>query len=622
MRNQLVWKEEKGRDIFKMKSLLKFITCGSVDDGKSTLIGHMLYDAKLIFADQKRALEMDSKIGSTGGELDYSLLLDGLMAEREQGITIDVAYRYFTTEKRSFIVADTPGHEEYTRNMAVGASFAELAILLIDASAGVMVQTKRHLRICALMGIRDFVFVVNKMDLTGYDKNVYDRIKRDIEELAEDIKTESLYIIPVSATKGDNITNPSENMKWFDGSPLLSYLEEIEIEDNSGEGGFVMPVQRVCRPNYSFRGFQGQVERGSISTGDEIVSYPSGEKASVKELYICDKKTDSAVAGQPLTIVIDREMDISRGCVIVSERKVSVNNLFKGKMLWLDDEPLKMGKSYYLKVGTKKVPASVIRIRHKVDVNTGSHIACDTLVKNEIGVVEVMLAEKTVFAPFDDIREIGCFILIDSESNMTSACGVVEHELRRGQNVVWQDMDVTRELREQKLGQQARTVWFTGLSGAGKSTLANALEKRLIMMGRHTMILDGDNVRHGLNNNLGFTDSDRSENIRRIAEASKLLNDAGIIVMVSCIAPYDRDRRNAKKIIGDSFREIYVSTSIEECEKRDVKGLYDKARKNEIPNFTGVSSEYQIPDCADLVIDTEGRDVEECVDEIMDKLGL
>lgn len=622
MRNLPVWKEERGRGIFKMKSLLKFITCGSVDDGKSTLIGHMLYDAKLIFADQKKALEMDSKIGSTGGELDYSLLLDGLMAEREQGITIDVAYRYFTTEKRSFIVADTPGHEEYTRNMAVGASFAELAVLLIDASAGVMVQTKRHLRICALMGIRNFVFVINKMDLTGYDKTVYDNIKTDVEKLTDGLGADSIYVIPVSATKGDNITDSSDNMKWFDGRPLLSYLEEIEIEDNSGDGGFVMPVQRVCRPDYSFRGFQGQAERGSISTGDEIISYPSGEKASVKEIYICNQKTEKAVAGQPLTIVIDREMDISRGCVIVSGRNVCVNNLFKGKVLWLDDEPLKMGKSYYLKIGTKKVPASVVRIRHKIDVNTGNHIACDTLIKNEIGVVEIMLAEKTVFAPFDDIREIGCFILIDSESNMTSACGTVEHELRRGRNIVWQDMDITREVREQKLGQHAQTVWFTGLSGAGKSTLANALEKRLMMMGKHTMILDGDNVRHGLNNNLGFTDSDRSENIRRIAEAAKLLNDAGIIVMVSCIAPYDRDRRNAKKIIGDSFKEIYVSTSIEECEKRDVKGLYEKARKNEIPNFTGVSGEYQIPDCADVVIDTTDRDVEECVDEIMDKLVL
>lgn len=622
MRNLPVWKEERGRGIFKMKSLLKFITCGSVDDGKSTLIGHMLYDAKLIFADQKKALEMDSKIGSTGGELDYSLLLDGLMAEREQGITIDVAYRYFTTEKRSFIVADTPGHEEYTRNMAVGASFAELAVLLIDASAGVMVQTKRHLRICALMGIRNFVFVINKMDLTGYDKSVYDNIKTDVEKLTDGLGADSIYVIPVSATKGDNITDSSDNMKWFDGRPLLSYLEEIEIKDNSGDGGFVMPVQRVCRPDYSFRGFQGQAERGSISTGDEIISYPSGEKATVKEIYMCNQKTENAVAGQPLTIVIDREMDISRGCVIVSGRNVCVNNLFKGKVLWLDDEPLKMGKSYYLKIGTKKAPASVVRIRHKIDVNTGNHIACDTLIKNEIGVVEIMLAEKTVFAPFDDIREIGCFILIDSESNMTSACGTVEHELRRGRNIVWQDMDITREVRELKLGQHAQTVWFTGLSGAGKSTLANALEKRLMMIGKHTMILDGDNVRHGLNNNLGFTDSDRSENIRRIAEAAKLLNDAGIIVMVSCIAPYDRDRRNAKKIIGDSFKEIYVSTSIEECEKRDVKGLYEKARKNEIPNFTGVSGEYQIPDCADVVIDTTDRDVEECIDEIMDKLDL
>ena len=622
MRKLQVWKEERERGIFKMKSLLKFITCGSVDDGKSTLIGHMLYDAKLIFADQKRALEMDSKIGSTGGELDYSLLLDGLMAEREQGITIDVAYRYFTTEKRSFIVADTPGHEEYTRNMAVGASFAELAILLIDASHGVMVQTRRHLRICALMGIKHVVFVINKMDLVGYDKNTFDSIKKDIEELTKDLGLESIYTIPISATKGDNITKVSENMDWFTGAPLLSYLEDIEIEDNSEAGGFVMPVQRVCRPNLNFRGFQGQIESGKIRVGEEITAYPSGEKATVKELYICDKQVEEAVAGQPLTICIDREMDISRGCVIVTDTKVSVNNLFKGKMLWLDDEPLKTGKSYYFKLGTRKVLSSVLRIRYKIDVNTGCKVACDTLEKNEIGVVEIMLAEKTVFTPFEDNKDIGCYILIDSETNMTSACGTVEHELRRGQNVVWQDMDITREVREEKLGQKAKTVWFTGLSGAGKSTLANALEKRLLMMGKHTMILDGDNVRHGLNNNLGFTEADRTENIRRMAEAAKLLNDAGIITMVSAISPYERDRKHAGKIIGDSFVEVYVSTSIEECERRDVKGLYEKARNNEIPNFTGITSPYEAPKTADIVIDTTGRDIEDCVDEIMEKLNL
>lgn len=605
-----------------MKSLLKFITCGSVDDGKSTLIGHMLYDAKLIFADQKKALEMDSKIGSNDGGLDYSLLLDGLMAEREQGITIDVAYRYFTTERRSFIVADTPGHEEYTRNMAVGASFADLAVLLIDAAHGVMIQTRRHLRICALMGIKHFVFTINKMDLVGYDKATFDKIKADIDEMMSEINYESMYVIPVSATVGDNITNKSENMDWFDGVPLLTYLEDIETEDNTEETEFVLPIQRVCRPNSSFRGFQGQIEMGTVKVGDEITSLPSGEKAVVKELYYCDKQVDQASAGEPVTLVINREMDISRGCVIVNAENAVTNNLFKGQLLWMDDEPLKTGKSYYLKLGTKKIAASVLRIRHKVDINTGNHIACDTLVKNEIGVVEIMMSERIVFSSFDKIKALGCFILIDSETNMTSACGTVDHELRRGDNVIWHDMDVTRELREEKLGQKASTIWFTGLSGAGKSTLANALEKRLLMLGKHTMLLDGDNIRHGLNNNLGFKEADRTENIRRIAEAAKLINDAGIIVMVSAISPFARDRKHAAKIIGDCFKEVYVSTPVEECQRRDVKGLYKKALNNEIPNFTGINSPYEAPVNPDVVIDTTGRDIEECVDEIIEKLHL
>ena len=605
-----------------MKSLLKFITCGSVDDGKSTLIGHMLYDAKLIFADQKKALEMDSKIGSNDGGLDYSLLLDGLMAEREQGITIDVAYRYFTTEKRSFIVADTPGHEEYTRNMAVGASFADLAVLLIDAANGVMIQTRRHLRICALMGIKHFVFTINKMDLVGYDKAVFDKIKSDIDDMMSEINYDSMYVIPVSATVGDNITNKSDNMDWFEGVPLLTYLEDIETEDNTEETEFVLPVQRVCRPNSSFRGFQGQIEMGMVKVGDEITSLPSGEKAVVKEIYRCDRQVEQASAGEPVTVVINREMDISRGCVICNAEHLVTNNLFKGQLLWMDDEPLKPGKSYYLKLGTMKIAASVLRIRHKVDINTGNHIACDTLVKNEIGVVEIMMSEKIVFSSFDTIKALGCFILIDSETNMTSACGTVDHELRRGKNVVWHDMDITRELRESKLGQKASTIWFTGLSGAGKSTLANALEKRLLMLGKHTMLLDGDNVRHGLNNNLGFKEADRTENIRRIAEAAKLINDAGIIVMVSAISPFERDRKHAATIIGESFREIYVSTPFEECRSRDVKGLYAKAFNNEIPNFTGVNSPYEAPSHADVVIDTTGRDIEDCVDEIIEKLQL
>lgn len=605
-----------------MKGLLKFITCGSVDDGKSTLIGHMLYDAKLLFADQKRALEMDSKIGSNEGKLDYSLLLDGLMAEREQGITIDVAYRYFTTEKRSFIVADTPGHEEYTRNMAVGASFADLAVILIDAANGVLVQTRRHLRICALMGIRHFVFVINKMDLVEYKEDIFNNIKYDIIKLMDETESDTSYVIPVSATEGDNITKNSDMMPWFSGVTLLEYLEDIDTEKEETETGLVLPVQRVCRPNHNFRGFQGEIETGCVHTGDEIISYPSMEKASVKEIYYCDKQVEEASAGESVTVVIDREMDISRGCVIANSDKIVVNNLFKGKLLWMDDTELVTGKSYYLKVGTRKVLASVLKIRYKVDINNGSHIACDTLCKNEIGVCEIMMAERTVFSAFNDIKSLGEFILIDSETNMTSACGVVEHELRRGDNVVWHNMDVSRQIREEKMGQKAQTIWFTGLSGAGKSTLANALEKRLLMLGKHTMILDGDNIRHGLNNNLGFKEADRSENIRRISEAAKLLNDAGIIVMVSCISPYERDRRKAAEVLGDTFTGVYVSTSVEECSKRDVKGLYAKAKKNDIPNFTGVNSPYEIPIKPDITINTADKNIEECIDEIMSKLRL
>ena len=601
-----------------MKSLLKFITCGSVDDGKSTLIGHMLYDAKLIFADQKKALEMDSKIGSNDGEPDYSLLLDGHMAEREQGITIDVAYRYFTTEKRSFIVADTPGHEEYTRNMAVGASFAELAILLTDASKGVLIQTRRHLRICALMGIKHYVFVINKMDIVNYDERVFEKIKKDINDLMEDIEYDSLFIIPVSATKGDNITSFSDKTPWYDKVPLLEYLENIDTESESTDKPFVMPVQRVCRPDYTFRGFQGQVEEGVVKVGDSITSLPSGETALVKEIYVCDKQVDTAVSGQPVTIVIDREMDISRGCVIVNaDSKAKVSNLFRSEILWMDDTPLQTGKSYYLKIGTKKILASVTRMCHSIDINTGKRKSCESLSKNEIGVCEIMTADKVVLSPFDKINSLGCFILIDSETNMTSACGVVRKELRREDNVVWQNMDVTRQIREKELGQEAKTIWFTGLSGAGKSTLANALEKRLLMLGKHTMILDGDNIRHGLNSNLSFGEEDRAENIIRIAEAARLLNDAGIIVMVSVISPFAADRKNAADIIGEAFTEVYVSTPKEECAKRDVKGLYAKAERNEITNFTGVNSPYEKPRNADIVIDTTGKEVNDCVDELM-----
>lgn len=604
-----------------MNSLLKFITCGSVDDGKSTLIGHMLYDAKLLFADQERALELDSKVGSRGGAIDYSLLLDGLMAEREQGITIDVAYRYFTTEKRSFIVADTPGHEEYTRNMAVGASFAELAVILVDATQGVLVQTRRHTRICSLMGIKHFVFAVNKMDLIHYDENRFEKIEKEIKMMAAEHDYETIKILPVSATEGDNVTLKSKHMPWYKGESLLTYLENVDVHQKQTQDGFTMPVQRVCRPDHTFRGFQGQIESGEISVGDEITALPSNEKATVKGIIESGKEVETSDRGHAVTISLDREVDVSRGCVLTKDTKPVVGNLFTAKLLWMDDSYLVAGKNYILKLGTKMVPAVVMNIKYKIDVNTGKEIHADTIYKNEIAACDISVSDKIVFEKFKNNQSLGSLILIDRITNMTSACGVVMHSLRRTDNLTWHEMDITREFRSQQKGQVPKTIWLTGLSGSGKSTVANELEKRLVSLGKHTMLLDGDNVRMGLNKNLGFKEADRIENIRRIAEVSKLMNDAGLIVITSFISPYVRDRRNARDIIGaDSFMEVYVNTPIEECEKRDVKGLYKKARAGEIPNFTGISSPYEAPEHPDVEIDTSKLSVEECVDVLIQKL--
>lgn len=603
-----------------MQSLLKFITCGSVDDGKSTLIGHMLYDAKLLFADQEKALELDSKVGSRNGQIDYSLLLDGLMAEREQGITIDVAYRYFTTDNRSFIVADTPGHEEYTRNMAVGASFADLAVILVDASQGVLTQTKRHTRICALMGIKHMVFAVNKMDLIQYDKYRFEKIQKDIKHLVSEFDFKTVHVIPVSATEGDNVTKESTNMPWYKGKTLLGYLETIDVSEEEEGVGFAMPVQRVCRPDHTFRGFQGQIESGQVRVGDEISVLPSGEKAKVKGIYVTDKQTEQAEKGQAVTIQLDREMDVSRGCILQANADLKVANMFTASLLWMDDSTLVAGKNYFLKIGTKMIPAVVMKIKYKVDVNEGDKLPTEQLYKNEIAVCDISVSDKIVFDEFTNNKALGGFILIDRITNMTSACGVVKHSLRRGDNVIKHDMDITREFRAQQKNQKPLTLWFTGLSGSGKSTLANEIEKRLVSLGKHTMSLDGDNVRLGLNKNLGFKEADRIENIRRIAEVSKLMNDAGLIVLTSFISPFARDRMNAKEIIGDSFIEIYVSTPLEECEKRDVKGLYKKVRAGEIPNFTGISSPYEAPKNPDIEINTAEYDLDTCVDKIMKAL--
>lgn len=603
-----------------MNALLKFITCGSVDDGKSTLIGHMLYDAKLLFADQERALELDSKVGSRGGEIDYSLLLDGLMAEREQGITIDVAYRYFTTERRSFIVADTPGHEEYTRNMAVGASFADLAVILVDASQGVLTQTRRHTRICSLMGIKHFVFAVNKMDLIDFEQEKFQKIQKDIKVLLAEFEYSTAQIIPVSATEGDNITKRSVHMPWYTGKTLLDYLETINVKENPAETGFTMPVQRVCRPNHTFRGFQGQIESGSVSVGDAIKVLPSGESAKVTLIYEGDKEVQTSATGHAVTIQLDTEIDVSRGCVLIRDTSLNVNSMFAATLLWMDDVKLLPGRNFLLKLGTQSVPATIMKIRYKIDVNTGEEVYADAIYKNEIALCEISTASKLVFDEFEKNNALGSLILIDRVSHMTSACGIVEHTLNRENQLTWHNMDITRSFREEQLGQTAKTIWFTGLSGSGKSTLANELEKRLAAMGKHTMLLDGDNVRMGLNRNLGFREADRIENIRRIAEVSKLMNDAGLIVLTSFISPFAQDRQNAREIIGDAFMEVYVSTPMEECERRDVKGLYKKARNGELDHFTGVTSPYEVPQHADVVIDTSKFSVEACVDQILEQL--
>ena len=593
-------------------SLLKVVACGSVDDGKSTLIGRMLYDAKLVYADQVQALELESKAGSADGELDYSLLLDGLEAEREQGITIDVAFRYFNTKRRSFIIADAPGHEQYTRNMAVGASFADLAIILVDASKGLLVQTMRHWRICALMGIRHFVFAVNKMDEVGYGSEWFKPIESRIRELADGFEITSLQVIPLSAKAGDNVTDPSSHMDWYNGPTLLRYLETVRVGIRAAQAGFTMPIQRACRPNARFRGFQGTVATGKLSVGDEVQVVGTTTSARVESLYVGDAQSESIVAGQACTITLDSEIDISRGDVLAQTAQVNCGSFFTTELLWLDDNDLLAGKNYLFKIATKIVPGVVLKINYKVDVNTGEHVSADRLTKNEIANCDISLGERVAYQAFSDNSVLGSMLLIDRVTNRTSGCAVIDSVIDRSDNLTWHEMDVNRKAREQHMNQRACTLWFTGLSGSGKSTLANEVEKRLYARGCYTMLLDGDNVRLGLNRNLGFGEADRIENIRRIAEVAKLMNDGGLIVLTSFISPYLRDRRNAAEIIGyDNFIEVYVSTPLEVCEQRDVKGLYAKARAGKLTNFTGVSSAYEPPKNPDIVVDTSVESVED-----------
>ena len=590
------------------KGLLRFITCGSVDDGKSTLIGRLLHDTKLLLDDQVAALESDSrKHGTQNGELDFALLVDGLAAEREQGITIDVAYRFFGTERRKFIVADCPGHEQYTRNMATGASTADLAVVLVDARKGLLTQTHRHSYIVSLLGIRHVVLAVNKMDLVGYDQSVFDAIVDGYRELAAQLGIPQVQAIPLSALKGDNMIAASTAMPWYAGPTLLDHLEQINVEQvqvdsASSNAAFRLPVQWVNRPNQDFRGFAGTVVGGTVALGDEVAVLPSGRRSTVARIVTADGDLVQAGDGQAITLTLADEVDASRGDVIAAASDPpEVADQFAAHLLWMGDERLLPGRPYLLKIGARTVGASVTEIKHKIDVNTQEHLAAKHLELNEVAYCNLHLDQPVAFEPYARNRTLGAFILIDRQSNATVAAGTLDFALRRAGNIHWQHMDVDKQARARIKHQQPRCLWFTGLSGAGKSTIANLVEKKLLAMGQHTYLLDGDNVRHGLNKDLGFTDEDRVENIRRVAEVAKLMTDAGLIVLVSFISPFRAEREMARALFDEGeFLEVFVDTPLAEAERRDVKGLYAKARRGELRNFTGIDSPYEAPEHPEL----------------------
>jgi bifunctional enzyme CysN/CysC len=605
------------------KSLLRFITCGSVDDGKSTLIGRLLYDSKMIFEDQLAALEADSKkMGTQGQNIDFALLVDGLAAEREQGITIDVAYRFFSTEKRKFIVADTPGHEQYTRNMITGASTADLAVILIDARRGVLTQTRRHSYLVSLIGIKQVVLAINKMDLVNYSHEVFDRILGDYTAFAAQLAIERIIPIPISALVGDNITEPSGNMPWYHGPTLMAHLETVEIARMAREAPFRMPVQWVNRPNLDFRGFSGLVSSGTVYPGDPIKVMPSARMSRVARVMI-DGDLPYATAGQSITISLEDEIDCSRGDVMCgAENPAEVSDQFETTIVWMNDTPMLPGRSYLLKLGTQTVTASVTTLKHKVNVNTLEQMAARQLELNEIGLCNISLDRPVAFDAYAENRDMGGFILIDRLSNETVAAGMIHFALRRAQNIHWQAVDVSRTSRAGQKGQRACVLWFTGLSGAGKSTVANLVEKRLFALGKHTTMLDGDNVRHGLNRDLGFTDTDRVENIRRVGEVARLMADAGLIVLVSFISPFRSERQMARDLMpAGEFFEVFVDAPLAVVESRDPKGLYKKARRGEIKHFTGISSPYEPPENPELHIDTTRLSPEAAAELIVAQLS-
>ena len=607
----------------EQKTLLRFLTCGSVDDGKSTLIGRLLYDTKLIYEDQLAALENESrKWGTVGDDIDLALLVDGLEAEREQGITIDVAYRFFSTSQRKFIVADTPGHEQYTRNMATGASTADVAVVLVDARKGILTQTRRHTFIASLLGIRHVIVAVNKIDLVNYDRAVFDKVDADFRAMSADMGFASITPIPLSARYGDNVTAPSPNMDWYNGPTLLGHLETVEFEAERIQGPFRFPVQYVVRPDLNFRGFAGTIAAGRVKPGDTVVVAKSGKPSNVKRIVTMDGDLDEAIEGQAVTLVLEDEIEVSRGNMLVApDNRPEVADQFAANIVWFSEDAMLPGRQFILRTETDRSTVSINDLRHRIDVNSFAHEAAKSLELNEVGYCHLSSQSPIAFDPYAKNRATGAFVLIDRLTNATVGAGMIVHALRRASNVHWQAIDVDKKTRSEQKGQKAAVLWFTGLSGSGKSTIANLLEKKLLAEGRHSTILDGDNVRHGLNRDLGFTEEDRVENIRRVGEVSRLMVDAGLITLVSFISPFRAERQLVHDMLEEGeFIEIFVDTPFEECARRDPKGLYAKALRGEIKNFTGVDSPYEAPQNPDIHLETSGRTPAELLDILEEAL--
>jgi len=609
--------------VHERKGMVRFITCGSVDDGKSTLIGRLLYESHLVFDDHLAALEVESRhVGTQGGDLDFALLVDGLAAEREQGITIDVAYRFFATEQKKFIVADTPGHEQYTRNMVTGASTADAAVILIDARKGVLTQTRRHSFLVALLGIEHVIVAVNKLDLVDYSQEVFDRIESDYRAFAAEIGLTDITCIPLSALRGTNMVEPSPDTPWYTGPTLLAHLEGIDVEDRSAGGAFRMPVQWVNRPDLDFRGFSGLVVSGSVRPGAPVRALPSGRSTTVRRISTFDGDLEVAVAGQSVTLVLDDEIDVSRGDLLCADdQPAEIADQFEAHVIWMHDDALLPGRPYLVKVGASLVGATFSQPKYKVNVNTLEHLAARTLELNEIGVCTVTTDRLVPFDPYTTNRDTGGFVIIDRLTHATVGAGLLHFSLRRSQNVHWQAMEVDAAARGAMKGHRPGVVWFTGISGAGKSTIANRTEQLLHAQGVHTYVLDGDNVRHGLNRDLGFTELDRIENIRRVAEVARLMADAGLVVLASFISPYQAERRMARELAGEGrFCEVHVDTPLEVAESRDRKGLYQKARRGELANFTGIDSPYEVPESPELRIDTDSVSAEQAAEAVVEQL--